>query len=289
MKNDRVLDGQINFNNELDVNYKEVNKSINFFKLLPVNSIRQYSLIKEMSIEELFHNHNLLLLNDDENQIFEKVDMDDRYIFLKYGNKTNIDATLQNIYKDGEKVSPIDLILENFTFIVIDYKELKLAVIKNKNTSNWEKSLRMVLQKYKIDYVMVPFKDEEILEDLKDRKLKSIEFTTASKDKINEYCKFNQLDNRAEFEGLVISQVTQKVTIKEYQPKKAREVIENQFLNEQNQYSTIKLDFGDKICDLIEKTITLSIKIPIPENLDANSASLYRLKEIMISNLKQYT
>lgn len=271
------------------MDYKEVNKSINFFKLIPVNSVHQYSLIKEMSLEELFRNNNLLLLDDNENQIFEKVDMDDTYIFLKYGNKTSVDPTLQNIYKDGKKVSPIDLILENFTFIVIDYKELKLAAIKNKNAGNWDKSLRMLLQKYKMDYVMVPFKDETILEELKSTKLKSIEFTTASRDKINDYCGFSTLDNTAEFEGLEISQVTQKVTIKEYQPRIIRKVIKQQFLREQNKYSTIKLDFGDKICDLIEKTITLSIKIPIPENLDANSASLCRLKEIMISNLKQYT
>ena len=147
-----------------DTKEKTYKKLINFYKILVDPSFLDASktsseIIKE-KIAKIFHEQDSFKLND---IIIQNIELDDNYFFGSICRKSDLDVLTEiKNAKNDKSISNTDIIIENYTYFLINFNTLSFSVIKTKNIPKSDEFIRDFITKITLLNVTVaPFAKSE--------------------------------------------------------------------------------------------------------------------------------
>lgn len=286
-KQEQPITNQLNFEKKLYTECTRKNVTIAFETI--VYNYNQMSFL-DFDIKKIFENK----INLQEYQIkdeivrpkFDVIHFTDDYVFLTYSNQTKFDTSYGKMLKNNEPVEDVEKYsFEYIMFMVIDFKTLDIAYIKNKKATFWKESLiRLLEQNGFSDVYLLPYQDSEIVKSIKNKPIKHIEFSTMSKEKISKNISFADCDIEKFVDKCSISL---KFNQKETSQEKALSFIETNFLNKKDQYSKILVGIEDGIIDVFKGVLTKSVILNIPKTFEKDSVHMTEIETKLVNSFKE--
>lgn len=286
-KQEQPITNQLNFEKKLYTECTRKNVTIAFETI--VYNYSQMSFL-DFDIKKIFENK----INLQEYQIkdeivrpkFDVIHFTDDYVFLTYSNQTKFDTSYGKMLKNNEPVEDVEKYsFEYIMFMVIDFKTLDIAYIKNKKATFWKESLiRLLEQNGFSDVYLLPYQDSEIVKSIKNKPIKHIEFSTMSKEKISKNISFADCDIEKFVDKCSISL---KFNQKETSQEKALSFIETNFLNKKDQYSKILVGIEDGIIDVFKGVLTKSVILNIPKTFEKDSVHMTEIETKLVNSFKE--
>lgn len=284
MARNDIIDGQINIDNDYEVNVIEVNKSIKFFAVIYTYDNKIIDIPKE---EIKYRFENLILEPfDDVEPVLNIYDIDDDGVLFTYGDRKKFNKDFQNVYDEGKVVDTTKLILENFTFLYYDFESHHIAIIYNKSVSTWQRALSLFLSSSEGKADVRPFVNNNIKKQLPFINITSLEFVTSNTSFDENTAFFKHLDKNFKND---LNVDLQKVNLKVFFGDGFGKIAKYVNFDKMKSSESFKLIADDFVYDVVNETLTLTQKIELPKTLSKGSSNIKMLKKKMIRYLKQYT
>lgn len=150
----------------LDTKEKTYKKLINFYKIAIDPSFidiqKTSSQVLKEYIFRAFQNQTFNL----EDVTIEKIELDDNYFFGSICRKSDLDilTEIKSVY-DEKSIKNADIIIESYTYFLIDLNNLSMSVIKTQKIPRSDEYIKdLILKISPLNVVIAPFikKEEEI-------------------------------------------------------------------------------------------------------------------------------
>lgn len=147
-----------------DTKEKTYKKLINFYKILVDPSFHDASktnseIIKE-KITKVFHDQDSFKLDD---ILIQNIELDDNYFFGSICRQSDLDVLTEvKNAKNDKSISNADIIIENYTYFLINFSTLSFSVIKTKNIPKSDEFIKDFITKITLLNISVaPFAKTE--------------------------------------------------------------------------------------------------------------------------------
>lgn len=144
---------------------KTYKKVINFYKIQVdpsfINPNKSNSKILKEYIFKTFDNDTFRL----DNVIIRKIELDENYFFGSICRRSDLDILTEIKTKNNKDIKDTDIIIENYTYFLINFNTLSMSVIKTRNIPKSDDYIRdLILKISPLNVSIAPFvkKDSEI-------------------------------------------------------------------------------------------------------------------------------
>ena len=150
----------------LDTKEKTYKKLINFYKIAIdpsfIDTRKTSSEVLKEYIFKAFKNQTFNL----EDVMIEKIELDDNYFFGSICRRSDLDilTEVKSVY-DEKSIKNADIIIESYTYFLIDLNNLSMSVIKTQKIPRSDEYIKdLILKISPLNVVIAPFlkKEEEI-------------------------------------------------------------------------------------------------------------------------------
>lgn len=285
-KTNEPIDAQYDINGTVYLSKNKTVKTISFYRAF-IKEKPQLSFFDKISIDKVF-DQNLQLAqyqikNETINPNFTQIFKNDKYVFLSYQNRRNLEKDSTRLFHNNNIVPhQEEYSFEYFTFILFEFQTNHIAVINQRNTTSWKDSLEKLFNNYNFFCKIEVYQDSDLFKSLGTHNIKGIEFTTLSKELISK----NQLYGELGAEG--IEKISVSLQIKGEESSKYKNIIKKEYSTNIDKYSSLKVLLEDEIIDLTKNKTKKEITIYLPKTFNGDSVYMEGLRNIMLTELHKY-
>lgn len=224
---------------------------------------------------------------------FNLISHDNKLFFFSYINKSNFNKKLTKlINKTDMKEINVDekkLILEHYTFFVMDILNKRLAVINNRDTNSWSYALVEVFKYYNLILDLIPKQRTDLDSKLMTDNIKQITFSTESPEIIQKKF-FSQMDPSRNYDdNKIVTKLAATLSFEKTTEKKIKkaEFAKENFLAKKEQYKSVAIQFENEIYNVCDNTFSLQVKINLPDSFKPGSSGMEELRNKLIELLQK--